>query len=112
MLKNSYLKNLKKPKLFALVTVFFAFVVSIPLLPFPVLSATSAAKIQFVSDNWVTENAKDSNLRILDVRNFPLDYIEGHLPNAVNIADTAFRGPKEGLPVQYWKKEKLGEIFA
>jgi thiosulfate/3-mercaptopyruvate sulfurtransferase len=105
-------KNLKKPKLFALVAIFFALVVSVPLLPLPVLSANSSAKIQFVSPNWVAENAKDPNLRILDVRNFPLDYIEGHLPNAVNIADIAFRGPKEGLPVQYWKNQKLGEIFA
>jgi thiosulfate/3-mercaptopyruvate sulfurtransferase len=105
-------KNLKKPKLFALVAMFFALVVSIPLLPLPVLSANSSAKIQFVSPNWVAENAKDPNLRILDVRNFPLDYIEGHLPNAVNIADIAFRGPKEGLPVQYWNNQKLGEIFA
>ncbi|BAZ83568.1 sulfurtransferase [Sphaerospermopsis kisseleviana CS-549] len=112
MFKSFYLKNLKKPKLFALVTVFFAFLVSIPLLPLPVLSANSRANIQFVSPNWVAENAKDPNLRILDVRNFPLDYIEGHLPNAVNIADTAFRGPKEGLPVQYWENQKLGEIFA
>ena len=105
-------KNLKKPKLFALVAIFFALVVSIPLLPLPVLSANSSAKIQFVSPNWVAENAKDPNLRILDVRNFPLDYIEGHLPNAVNIADIAFRGPKEGLPVQYWNNQKLGEIFS
>ncbi|MFM7372782.1 MAG: sulfurtransferase [Sphaerospermopsis kisseleviana] len=93
-------------------TVFCAFLVSIPLLPLPVLSANNRANIQFVSPNWVAENAKDPNLRILDVRNFPLDYIEGHLPNAVNIADTAFRGPKEGLPVQYWNNQKLGEIFA
>ncbi|MFN6182321.1 MAG: sulfurtransferase [Dolichospermum sp.] len=110
--KSFSVKNLKKPKLFALVAIFFALVVSVPLLPLPVLSANSSAKIQFVSPNWVAENAKDPNLRILDVRNFPLDYIEGHLPNAVNIADIAFRGPKEGLPVQYWNNQKLGEIFA
>ncbi|MCG6134644.1 MAG: sulfurtransferase [Nostoc sp. LLA-1] len=85
-----------------------------PLLPFSAaLSSTNNnAKIQFVSPSWVTENAKDSNLRILDVRNFPLDYIEGHVPGAVNIADIAFRGPQEGLPVQYWSNEKIGQIFA
>ncbi|PSB63802.1 sulfurtransferase, partial [Chroococcidiopsis cubana CCALA 043] len=56
-------------------------------------------------------NAKDPNLRILDVRNVPLDYIAGHVPNAVNIADTAFRGPNGFLPVQYWNEQKLEQIF-
>jgi thiosulfate/3-mercaptopyruvate sulfurtransferase len=94
--------------------VFFASLFLLPLLPFSAaLSSTNNnAKIQFVSPSWVTANAKDSNLRILDVRNFPLDYIEGHVPSAVNIADTAFRGPQEGLPVQYWSNEKIGQIFA
>jgi hypothetical protein len=55
--KSFSVKNLKKPKLFALVAMFFALVVSIPLLPLPVLSANSSAKIQFVSPNWVAENA-------------------------------------------------------
>lgn len=105
------LAKLKKTKFFALGAAFLAFLV-IPLLPFSPTSAAPSAKIQFVSPAWVAENAKDPNLRILDVRNLPLDYIDGHLPGAVNIADTAFRGPREGLPVQYWDKEKLGKIFA
>ncbi|PLZ83217.1 sulfurtransferase [Fischerella muscicola CCMEE 5323] len=106
------LARLKKTKFFVLGAVFFAFLVIIPLLPFSAFSANSGTKIQFVTPAWVAEHSKDPNLRILDVRNFPLDYIEGHLPNAVNIADTAFRGPKEGLPVQYWNNEKIGQIFA
>ena len=110
--KNFSLGKFKKPQIFALVAVFFAFLVSIPLLPLPALSNNTRANIQFVSPNWVAENAKDPNLRILDVRNFPLDYIEGHLPNAINVADTVFRGPKPGLPVQYWNTQKLGQIFA
>ena len=110
--KNFSLRKFKKPQIFALVAVFFAFLVSIPLLPLPALSNNTRANIQFVSPNWVAENAKDPNLRILDVRNFPLDYIEGHLPNAINVPDTVFRGPKPGLPVQYWNTQKLGQIFA
>jgi thiosulfate/3-mercaptopyruvate sulfurtransferase len=107
-----FLARLRKPKLFALLAVFFAVLVIIPFLPFPAFSANHRANIQFVSPNWVAENSQDANLRILDVRNFPLDYIEGHIAGAVNIADTAFRGPKEGLPVQYWNNQKLGQIFA
>ncbi|MCF4967380.1 sulfurtransferase [Nostoc sp. CMAA1605] len=102
----------KQNKLFALGLAICACLFITPILHLPVWGATSAAKIQFVSPNWVAENAKDSNLRILDVRNLPLDYIDGHLPGAVNIADTAFRGPREGLPVQYWENQKLGQIFA
>lgn len=102
----------KNNRLFALGLAICACLLITPMLHLPVWGATSAAKIQFVSPNWVVENAKDPNLRILDVRNLPLDYIDGHLPGAVNIADTAFRGPREGLPVQYWDNQKLGQIFA
>ncbi|MBD2695214.1 sulfurtransferase [Anabaena catenula] len=107
-----FLAKFKKPKLFTSIALFFAFLVTVPLLPVTAFSANTRANIQFVSPNWVAANSKDANLRILDVRNFPLDYIEGHLPSAVNIADIAFRGPQQGLPVQYWNNQKLGEIFA
>ncbi|WP_242044542.1 sulfurtransferase [Anabaena azotica] len=102
----------KKNKLFALGVAIFAYLLITPWLHLPTWGSASNSKIQFVSPNWVAENAKDANLRILDVRNLPLDYIDGHLPGAVNIADTAFRGPREGLPVQYWENQKLGQIFA
>ncbi|QLE54392.1 sulfurtransferase [Nostoc sp. TCL26-01] len=102
----------KKHKLFALGLAICACLLIIPMLHLPAWGTTSKTKIQFVSPNWVAENAKDQNLRILDVRNLPLDYIDGHLPGAVNIADIAFRGPREGLPVQYWDNQKLGQIFA
>lgn len=78
----------------------------------PSLAAPAPATIQFVPPEWVIAHAKDPNLRILDVRNNPLEYIEGHLPGAVNIADTAFRGPNGYLPNQYWDTNLLGEIFA
>ncbi|XGV97723.1 MAG: sulfurtransferase [Leptolyngbya sp. BL-A-14] len=76
------------------------------------LTAAPSAKIQFVSPDWVAANAKDPNLRILDVRNAPLEYIAGHVPNAVHIADIAFRGPNGFLPVQYWDTQKLASLFS
>ncbi len=73
--------------------------------------ASRTSQIQFVSPDWVKAQSKDANLRILDVRNNPLDYISAHVPNAVNIADIAFRGPDGFLPVQYWDTTKLGDIL-
>ncbi|OKH44472.1 sulfurtransferase [Calothrix sp. HK-06] len=110
-MKLKSLQILKKPKFFVLLSTLIACLVIIPFIAFPAFSATQKANIQFVSPAWVAQNIKNANLRILDVRNVPLDYISGHLPNAVNIADSAFRGPREGLPVQYWNNQKLGEIF-
>lgn len=75
-------------------------------------SIAQTTSIKFVAPNWVAANANDSNLRILDVRNAPLEYIAGHVPGAVNIADTAFRGPDGFLPVQYWDTQKLSSLFS
>ncbi|GJD19648.1 Rhodanese-like [Rivularia sp. IAM M-261] len=110
-LKLKLFQNLKKPKFFAALATVIACLVVIPFLALPAFSVGQKASIKFVSPAWVAQNSKDSNLRILDVRNVPLDYISGHLPNSVNIADSVFRGPREGLPVQYWNSQKLGEIF-
>ncbi|MFM2432134.1 MAG: hypothetical protein RLZZ511_3348 [Cyanobacteriota bacterium] len=74
-------------------------------------TATTTAQIKFVSPDWVKAQAQDPNLRILDVRTSPLDYISSHVPNAINIADTVFRGPNGFLPVQYWDTAKLGDTL-
>jgi thiosulfate/3-mercaptopyruvate sulfurtransferase len=84
--------------------------VVIPVSPLASL-AGSKSTVQFVSPQWVAENAKNPSLRVLDVRTNPLDYITSHVPGAVNIADTAFRGPNGFLPVQYWTQAKLGSLF-
>ncbi|GFE67531.1 sulfurtransferase [Chroococcus sp. FPU101] len=73
--------------------------------------AQTSSEIQFVPPSWVAEHAKDPNLRILDTRSNPLDYIPGHIPNAVHIADYTFRGPNGTLPVQYWQNEQLQSLF-
>ncbi|MCU0533483.1 MAG: sulfurtransferase [Hydrococcus sp. Prado102] len=111
MRRKSLWTNRKKPKFFALLAVAIASIIAIPLFFSPSL-ATTPSSIQFVSPDWVASNARDPNFRVLDVRTNPLDYITGHLPGAVNIADSAFRGPNGFLPVQYWDNQKLASIFA
>jgi thiosulfate/3-mercaptopyruvate sulfurtransferase len=102
----------KKPQIFVLLTALIASLILIPSFAFSSFAASPKTSIQFVSPEWVTTNAKDTNLRILDVRTAPLEYISGHLPGAVNIADTAFRGPNGVLPVQYWDTNQLGNLFS
>jgi len=102
----------RKAQVFALIAALVASLILIPTFGLPSFAASPKATVQFVSPEWVAANAQAPNLRVLDVRNAPLEYIAGHLPNAVNIADTAFRGPNGVLPVQYWENNKLGEIFA
>lgn len=101
----------RDPRLFALLSVLIACLVAIPLLPISSF-AVPRATIQLVAPDWVATNAKDPNLRILDLRMAPLEYIAGHVPNAVNIADSNFRGPDGFLPVQYWDNQKLASTFA
>lgn len=110
--RKSFWAKMKKNKFFALGVALCACLLITPMLYLPAWGTSSSTKIEFVSPNWVAENAKDPNLRILDVRNPALEYIAGHLPGAVNIPDKAFRGPREGLPVQYWDNPTLGKIFA
>jgi len=73
----------------------------------PLAAQSSVTKIEFVSPSWVSANANDPDLRILDVRWSPIDYFTGHLPNAVHIADNLVRQPKDGLPVQLVDSDKL-----
>lgn len=113
-LPSGFSRTLKKRILqpFTLAITAIATLLAVSVFSMSPLTAAPSAKIQFVSPAWVTVNAKDSNLRILDVRNSPLEYIAGHIPNAVNIADIAFRGPNGFLPVQYWETQKLASIFS
>lgn len=104
-------KKLGKPKFAVFLTLFLVCLTTIPFLSFSSVVAALRTSIQFVSPAWVATNAKDPNLRILDARVNPLDYIAGHVPNAVNIADPNFRGPNGVLPVQYWDQAKLASIF-
>ena len=109
---NSLWAKLKKPRTFAFLAALVASLLVIPMLPASIQAATSKATIQFVAPDWVAAHAKDANLSVLDVRTAPLEYIAGHLPSAVNIADSNFRGPNGVLPVQYWDNAKLADTFS
>lgn len=78
----------------------------------PGLAQNPGTEVDFVSPQWLADHADDPNLRILDVRINPLDYIVGHIPEAVHLADNTFRGPNGRLPVQYWEQQKLEALFA
>ena len=112
MRHRAFWLRLRKPKVFALMTALAIALVLVPAIAVSSFAASPRATVQFVSPDWVATNAKNPNVRILDVRTAPLDYIEGHLPGAVNIADSNFRGPNGFLPVQYWDKNKLASLFA
>lgn len=90
---------------------FVAVVLALTLVPGLVTPATAATKINVVTPQWLAEHAQDPKLRVLDVRINPLDYIGGHVPGAVNIADNTFRGPNGRLPVQYWEQQKIEALF-
>ncbi|MBV5262283.1 sulfurtransferase, partial [Synechococcus moorigangaii CMS01] len=72
----------------------------------------AASNIRFVSPSWLENHLEDPQLRVLDVRINPLEYINGHVPNAVHIADNTFRGPSGFLPIQYWDNSTLETLFA
>ncbi|HEY3379332.1 MAG TPA: sulfurtransferase [Armatimonadota bacterium] len=68
-------------------------------------------QLAVVTPEWVTARTNDPNVRILDVRADPHEYFAGHVPNAVHMADNMVRGPREGVPVQYFPPALLGDLF-
>lgn len=111
MRKKIFGLQLKQPKLLLVAISLFAFLFLGQVLPSPLHAATGLS-IKFVSPEWVASNANDPNLRMLDLRQNPIDYFVNHLPKAVNIADNVLRGPRNGLPVQYLEPDKLAEKLA
>ncbi|MBE9160447.1 sulfurtransferase [Nodosilinea sp. LEGE 06152] len=90
---------------------FLAAVLAVATLPALVPPSAAATTIDFVSPQWLAQHSRDANLRILDVRTNPLDYINSHVPGAVNIAENTFRGPNGRLPVQFWEEQKIEALF-
>lgn len=82
----------------------------------PITTATGASastKISFVSPSIAAADAKSGQWKVLDVRPVPpLDYISGHLPNAVHLSEQAFRGPNGKLPYQIWGQEDLANLLS
>jgi thiosulfate/3-mercaptopyruvate sulfurtransferase len=102
----------RKTKFVAFVASLFVLAIVLPLQLLSPTVAQTPTKIQFVQPDWLTANANNPNLRILDVRLNPFDYFTAHAPNAVHLADNTLRGPNGVLPVQYWEPEKLGRFFS
>jgi thiosulfate/3-mercaptopyruvate sulfurtransferase len=90
---------------------FLAAVLAVATLPALVQPSAAATTIDFVTPQWVAQHSRDGNLRVLDVRANPLDYINSHIPGAVNIAENTFRGPNGQLPVQFWEQQKIESLF-
>jgi thiosulfate/3-mercaptopyruvate sulfurtransferase len=87
-------------------------VFALPGLFLPGIAASpKETQLDFVDPQWLSSHADDANLKILDVRINPLDYIVGHIPKAVHIADNTFRGPNGRLPIQYWEQQQLESLF-
>jgi thiosulfate/3-mercaptopyruvate sulfurtransferase len=108
-LRSLWKRSLKSS---ALVLTTIVTVLAVALFSVSPLTAAPKVSVQFVSPNWVAANIQDPKLKVLDVRNAPLEYIAGHLPKAVHIADAAFRGSDGFLPVQYWDTQKLASLLS
>jgi thiosulfate/3-mercaptopyruvate sulfurtransferase len=82
----------------------------------PLTSAMQAAKagtIKLITPEQAAAGASSGQWKILDVRPVPpLDYISGHLPNAVHISEQAFRGPNGKLPYQIWPARDLANLLS
>lgn len=82
----------------------------------PLASATQAAKagvVKLITPEQATAGAKSGQWKVLDVRPVPpLDYIGGHLPNAVSLSEQAFRGPNGRLPYQIWPAADLARLLS
>ena len=82
----------------------------------PLASATQAAKagvIKLISPEQAAAGVSSGQWKILDVRPVPpLDYISGHVPNAVHISEQAFRGPNGKLPYQIWPARDLANLLS
>ncbi|XGB40125.1 MAG: sulfurtransferase [Cyanobacteria bacterium LVE1205-1] len=111
--RSQWFKWIKQPQWFLAIAALMVGFLALPVLHSPLMAATGKTSIQFVSPEWASANIKtDPVLRVLDVRNAPLDYVTAHLPKAVNIAETVFRGPNGFLPVQFWNPTNLADLFS
>jgi thiosulfate/3-mercaptopyruvate sulfurtransferase len=82
----------------------------------PLAAATGAVAgttVQFLSPAEAAAGASSGQWKVLDVRPVPpLDYISGHLPNAVHLSEQAFRGPNGRLPYQIWDQADLANLLS
>ncbi|KMM17523.1 sulfurtransferase [Synechococcus sp. GFB01] len=77
------------------------------------LPANARTEINLLSPAEASSAAQSGQWKILDVRPVPpLDYISGHLPNAVHLSEQAFRGPNGKLPFQIWPAGDLANLLS
>ena len=75
--------------------------------------AVKAGQIQLLSPEQAATGASSGQWKVLDVRPVPpLDYVSGHLPNAVHLSEQAFRGPNGTLPFQIWAAPDLANLLS
>ena len=75
--------------------------------------AQAKTEIILLSPAEAAAGAQSGNWKVLDVRPVPgLDYIGGHLPNAVHLSEQAFRGPNGKLPYQIWPAGDLANLLS
>lgn len=84
------------------------------LLPLASLSqAATAGQIKLLTPEQAAAGVSSGQWKVLDVRPVPpLDYIGGHLPNAVHLSEQAFRGPNGKLPYQIWSAPDLANLLS
>ena len=77
---------------------------------FPVQAKT---QVVLLSPADAAKGAQSGQWKVLDVRPVPpLDYVSGHLPNAVHISEQAFRGSNGRLPYQIWPAADLANLLS
>jgi thiosulfate/3-mercaptopyruvate sulfurtransferase len=66
-----------------------------------------------LSPGEAAQAAEGGRWKVLDLRPVPpLDYVIGHLPNAVHLSEQAFRGPNGRLPYQIWSADGLASLLS
>jgi thiosulfate/3-mercaptopyruvate sulfurtransferase len=73
--------------------------------------ASSDAPFRIVDADWLHARLDDPNLRILDVRNNSGHYLAGHIPGAVNLAESTMRAPDAGMPFRYLPPEDMARML-
>lgn len=91
----------------------FAAAAAVSVLPLQAGAAAANTTIQLASPADAAQAARSGQWKILDVRPVPpLDYVAGHVPNAVHISEQAFRGSNGRLPYQIWPATDLANLLS
>lgn len=79
----------------------------------PASAPGSRTAFTLLSPSEAAAAVQSGQWKVLDLRPVPpLDYVIGHLPEAVHLSEQAFRGPNGSLPYQIWSAEELAELLS